>query len=308
MIKWLVATLSILVALGCSTANYPVNQDPYYESFFQKARLIMSNTEIEIYKHLPDNEARREFIENFWEKRDPTPSTKVNENRIEFKERIEYANKWFEEGRGTAGKRRGWNTVRGRIFLQLGHPTERRMGDYERSDRRTGRLLSTKRDPIEIWIYRQYNLVLRFVANQYNEYGFWGRPPAALGRALREAKDRLNYNTRSRLEHNFEFSLGHNRDRIEIKMPVKRISFSEEGEEVTAGFHIHIIVYRDYVQVDDFTVEKTLRRSKEEALSLKRISITLPYTPEKKGKYTLEAVVTEKITGSMYRDFTGFRY
>ena len=84
---------------ACASGKQKINQDPYYESFFEKARLIMTKEEIEIYKQLPDLKSKEEFIDEFWKKRDPFPETPENENKIEFERRIAYANRWFRENR-----------------------------------------------------------------------------------------------------------------------------------------------------------------------------------------------------------------
>ncbi len=86
----------------------------------------MTGEEIQIYKHLADRKAREEFIEEFWQKRDPLPDTPENEARVEFDRRIAYANRWFKENRAAG---RGWDTPRGRILIQLGEPDNRYLND-----------------------------------------------------------------------------------------------------------------------------------------------------------------------------------
>ena len=58
----------------------------------------MTEAERDIFVHLPDLEARRDFIKDFWEKRDPDPETPDNEFRTEFEKRIDYVTKRFNEG------------------------------------------------------------------------------------------------------------------------------------------------------------------------------------------------------------------
>jgi len=67
--------------------------NPFYESFFEKTSLIMTDEEIKIYKCIPDKESKEEFIREFWQIRDPDLDTEENENKIEFERRIEYANR-----------------------------------------------------------------------------------------------------------------------------------------------------------------------------------------------------------------------
>jgi GWxTD domain-containing protein len=66
--------------------------------------------------------AKRNFLAQFWSKRDPTPTTSANEARERFYEAIAYANRSF-----TAGGRRalpGWKSDRGRIYATFGAPDD----------------------------------------------------------------------------------------------------------------------------------------------------------------------------------------
>jgi GWxTD domain-containing protein len=67
-------------------------------------------------------EAKRRFLTNFWQKRDPTPGTAKNERREVFYEAIAYANREYKEG----GRRSvaGWRSDRGRIFARYGAPDD----------------------------------------------------------------------------------------------------------------------------------------------------------------------------------------
>jgi len=50
------------LCIGCSS-RMNIKQDPFYKTFFEKTKLIMTADEIEIYRRLPDKESREEFIE-----------------------------------------------------------------------------------------------------------------------------------------------------------------------------------------------------------------------------------------------------
>ena len=67
-------------------------------------------------------EAKRRFLVEFWQRRDPDPATPRNEVREEFYGKIEYADSTFRErGSGTTP---GWKTDRGRIYAKYGAPDE----------------------------------------------------------------------------------------------------------------------------------------------------------------------------------------
>ena len=79
---------------------------------------IISDEERKAFKQLSNDEERDQFIEAFWQRRDPTPDTEENEFKEEHYRRIEYANEHFAAGIP------GWKTDRGRIYITWGPPDE----------------------------------------------------------------------------------------------------------------------------------------------------------------------------------------
>jgi GWxTD domain-containing protein len=111
---------------------------------------IISDEERKAFKQLSNDEERDQFIEAFWQRRDPTPDTEENEFKEEHYRRIEYANEHFAAGIP------GWKSDRGRIYIMYGaadeidsHPSG---GDYERPIEEGGGQTSTF--PFEDWRYR----------------------------------------------------------------------------------------------------------------------------------------------------------
>ena len=144
------AVLACALALGAACAAGPkVPLDPESKSFYETARLIMTGEEQKIFNHLPDAAARREFIDDFWDKRDPDPGTEANEFKDEFFVRIAYANKHFKEGRP------GWKTDRGRIYIYMG-PPDKVEESFSHGD-------PDVRGSIIWWIYYRYGLGIEFV-------------------------------------------------------------------------------------------------------------------------------------------------
>jgi GWxTD domain-containing protein len=138
------------LALGRGHAQSSAKPDAESEKFYQEARLIMSGEESKIWKHLPDAETRKEFIKDFWEKRDPDPDTEDNEFKREFEARVAYTNKHFREG-GL-----GMNTDRGRVFIFLGPP--------DKTEDFINRTFSTTARGSAIWwIYYKYGVGVQFV-------------------------------------------------------------------------------------------------------------------------------------------------
>ena len=98
-----------------SSSAWPV------QSWGASSEFIILGTaeEKEQWGHLTDEAARRKFIDAFWAARDPEPSTKLNEARIELLQRIAFADVAFIEG----PDERGSLSDRGRVFVLLGPPT-----------------------------------------------------------------------------------------------------------------------------------------------------------------------------------------
>src|SRR5438552_49832 len=111
---------------------------------------IISDEEKSAFKQLSNDEERDQFIEAFWQRRDPTPDTVENEFKEEHYRRIAYANEHFAAGIP------GWKSDRGRIYIVYGpadeiesHPSG---GTYERPMEEGGGSTSTY--PFEDWRYR----------------------------------------------------------------------------------------------------------------------------------------------------------
>jgi len=111
---------------------------------------IITDEERAAFKQLSNDEERDNFIEAFWQRRDPTPDTEENEYKEEHYQRIAYANEHFAAGVP------GWRTDRGRIYIVFGKPDEIEShpsgGSYERPMEEGGGETSTF--PFEQWRYR----------------------------------------------------------------------------------------------------------------------------------------------------------
>lgn len=197
-----------------------IKLDPESKKFYQTARLIMSREEIKIFNLLPDIESRKEFIADFWAKRDPLPDTEVNEFQKEFQARVDYVTKRYK-GEG----RPGWNTDRGRIHIYMG-PPDKFEEFFSHDD-------STVRGPILWWIYYDYQLGIEFVDEKGNgeykirEYDgdFFGAVDVLKLGAYVGTKDVF-------LKKVVNFDLTYDREagEIEIALPAKVLNFKENDE------------------------------------------------------------------------------
>jgi GWxTD domain-containing protein len=89
---------------------------PYKKWLEEEVPYIISDEERSAFLQLATNEEREQFIEAFWQRRDPTPDTVENEFKEEHYRRIAYANERFSSGIP------GWRTDRGRIYIMWGPP------------------------------------------------------------------------------------------------------------------------------------------------------------------------------------------
>jgi GWxTD domain-containing protein len=137
---------------------------PYKKWLEEEVPYIISDEERAAFLQLQTNEEREQFIEAFWQRRDPTPDTVENEFKEEHYRRIAYTNERFASGIP------GWRTDRGRIYIIWGKPDEIEAhptgGNYNRPSNEGGG--QTETYPYEDWRYRHMdgigeNIVIEFV-------------------------------------------------------------------------------------------------------------------------------------------------
>jgi GWxTD domain-containing protein len=216
-----------MLVLGAGLALLPacgggprVALDPESKAFYQTARLIMTREESKIFNLLPDPASRKEFIDDFWAKRDPDPDNDVNEFKTEFQSRVDYAAKRFK-GEG----RPGWDTDRGRIYIFMG-PPDRFQEDFTHGD-------PTVRGSIIWWIYYNYRLGIEFVdAKGTGEYKirdytgdfFEAMDVLKLGAYLGKSDAFLTKVVK------FDLTYDRPSGEVEVALPDKSINFKENDE------------------------------------------------------------------------------
>ncbi|MBM3294394.1 MAG: GWxTD domain-containing protein [Candidatus Aminicenantes bacterium] len=255
------AVLLALLAAACGGARVEA-LDPESRAFFETARLVMTGVEQSIFRHLPDPESRREFISDFWAKRDPDPETETNEFKDEFERRIEYADAHFREGR------RGINTDRGRIYLYLGPPDQ--VQSFPMIQGGTTSVLW--------WSYYAYVLAVEFIdtrglgeytINEIDGSLFDAIERAKLGAAVQRSGASLNF---------VDFGLRYDRDRGEliVAVPTKKLVFKEKGGLLTAEFDFTFYLYREGSAKETFAETRTFTASAEDVEKRKDILFAFP--------------------------------
>ncbi len=139
-------------------------ESPYKKWLQEEVPYIITDEERKTFRNFTTDEEREQFIEAFWDRRNPNPGSPENEFKEEYYRRIAYANEHYASGIP------GWKTDRGRIYIMYGpadetesHPSG---GTYVRPPEEGGGETSTY--PFETWRYRYIdgignNVILEFV-------------------------------------------------------------------------------------------------------------------------------------------------
>jgi GWxTD domain-containing protein len=122
---------------------------PYRRWLEEDVVYIISDEERRTFLQLSTNEEREQFIEQFWQRRNPDPESPDNAFKEEHYRRIAFVNIRYSSGFP------GWRTDRGRIYITWGPPDEvdrhPNAGAYERKPEEGGG--STTAYPFEDWRY-----------------------------------------------------------------------------------------------------------------------------------------------------------
>jgi GWxTD domain-containing protein len=125
----LIATAAVAMTLvpqtqqGFSTTPRPhrtAESNPYQDWLEGPVSYIISPRERAAFEKLATGEERDMFIQQFWERRNPTPGSKTNAFKEEFYRRVEHADKYFRLASGQPG----WKSDRGHMLLAYGPPDE----------------------------------------------------------------------------------------------------------------------------------------------------------------------------------------
>jgi GWxTD domain-containing protein len=281
---WLSGSLLIFLllgAVGCGISSR-ANLDPESRDFYETARLIMTNQEKAIFNHLPDAESRREFIEDFWLKRDPDPDTEENEFKDEFFARIEYANSHFKEGMP------GWKTDRGRIYIHFGFPDKIDSYPFVNRPDIKGFLQ---------WVYYRFGFAVRFI-DRRGDNSYLLDPYSGIIGSLFDAMERAKFgiafdNENEMTQKYLDFDLKYDRDKKEIivSLPVEKLTFTAEEEILKADFDFRFYFYEkkglekiEYNETRPFEIEE------KKLVKMDEITFTFPYDLQP-GKYYVDVVI-----------------
>lgn len=280
----------ILLISGCSGLSEGKNLDPASRDFFSKVRYIITKEERSTFLSLPAS-GREQFIKEFWQRRDPTPGTEVNEYKDRYFQRLEEANRLFKEGSTP-----GWLQERGRIYITLGPPDNRET--YPRG-------MDLYGQPTEIWWYGNFPLV--FIdenwSGNYRMTPLSAQQISEISRVEAMEKERGSGKTFERipyLDFNLEIMPSSESAIFEISLPYKAIWFKAEGDNFLTTLDLKIEIMDEsnkkaWEKQESFNI--TVPREEGLALFEKdysmKVEAQLP-----PGKYTVNAEINNRTGGA----------
>jgi GWxTD domain-containing protein len=273
--------------LSCASSLLPKNMDPASRQFLSEVRYIITRQERNIFLGMPAAE-REGFIEEFWKKRDPDPYTEENEFKEQYYNRIEEANKLFQEGTTP-----GWLQDRGRVHILLGPPERRDLfpagsAVYE--------------FPTEIWYYGYLPVVFvdRTESGDYRLEPISAQNITLVTKAQQEHKPKL-----LREEVTFDFSLRIRRAKeggalIQVEVPYKNIWLAQRENSLQTTLELS-------AQISDRSGKKVWEHRQEYPISFEeqklaeltgqsyQLTLQVPLEP---GEYSLALDLVNKIDNS----------
>jgi len=138
-----------------TSSEFAALTDEELNMYFDISKYIASPKEKEQWEKLGQVDSKREFLFKFWLNRDSTPESVLNEVKMDYLNRVKFADKNFR----SISKNRGSLTERGRVLLMYGHPS-----DIERHPS------DTETKPYEIWLYNEIEGGVIFVFADF--YGY----------------------------------------------------------------------------------------------------------------------------------------
>ena len=131
---------------GRSGPGFDTMSEGALDSLYQRFVYIVRDDERDVYFKL-NLEGKRRFMAEFWKDHDLIPETPENETMIEYMQRVSYATAAF-----AWGKREGWRTDQGRVYIVYGPPDDILRFPNPASER-----------PYQLWYYHHIDSGVEFV-------------------------------------------------------------------------------------------------------------------------------------------------
>ena len=125
------------------------------EEEFQKAKYLADKTEIYFFNQLKTAAAKKEYLKDFWNRRESGSATETPRQRIDYLRRVQLADEYYSKY-----IKKGWRTDRGRVFILYGKPDEVERHPSEGIAK-----------PYEIWYFYQIENGVQFVFVDRSGFG-----------------------------------------------------------------------------------------------------------------------------------------
>ena len=125
------------------------------EEEFQKAKYLADKTEIYFFNQLKTAAAKKEYLKDFWNRRESGSAAETPRQRIDYLRRAQLADEYYSKY-----IKKGWRTDRGRVFILYGKPDEVERHPSEGIAK-----------PYEIWYFYQIENGVQFVFVDRSGFG-----------------------------------------------------------------------------------------------------------------------------------------
>jgi GWxTD domain-containing protein len=144
--------------------------DAELEDTFGGIGTFLTKSELDAYEALPPD-AKRRYLTDFFQRRDPSPVTAGNAFLVEYLDRLSIVRARYSERVGTE-EVPPWQTDRGWVYLRLGEP-QNRIVNYYPSGSGGGSAVAggAEEPPYEIWQYQTTGYVYMFI--ETTAFGTW---------------------------------------------------------------------------------------------------------------------------------------
>jgi len=159
--KILVLFVSMILAFSVLGGDFKKEKQRVYDEL----QLIMTAKEQKEFKKIKTEKELEKFVEEFWKKRDPDPSTPENEVKELYYKRMKETKRFFREP-----GRKPWLTERGKVYMILGRPMS-----WERKLMQKGTIANQ-----EMWRYDRFQLTIYFVDRSNTGRYYLQQPPSKL--------------------------------------------------------------------------------------------------------------------------------
>lgn len=148
--KMTMTAATLILLAGTGTAEVPGEIGNWGKG---PASHLMTKEEQKVWKSLKSEQDADAFIKLFWARRDPTPETPQNEFQEVINQRVQFANEAF-----TAGRTVGSMSDRGKVFIVIGPPYQRKTSSEAPTTNIQTPSGPTASPREEVWVYEKDKL------------------------------------------------------------------------------------------------------------------------------------------------------